>query len=281
MKSYILSADSTLDMPGELLKQYDIRVIPSYVTMGERTVDDWPELTQKDLLDYVRQSGQLAKTSAANPDDYAQWFRKLRAEGRPVVHVAKSSALSSCYQNACVAAQELDQVWVVDSKNLAGGTSMSILAALRSGPDDPAGAAAFLEAYRERIDGSFIIETLEFLRKGGRCSTVAALGANILKLRPEIVFDGGIMRVGKKYRGAYRKCVYEYLNDQLAKLPGYETELVYMNHTLQDPAFLEELKSYVKEKTGCRELIEYPASSAISTHCGPNTFGVFFVRKEK
>lgn len=281
MKSYILSADSTLDMPGELLKQYDIRVIPSYVTMGERTVDDWPELTQKDLLDYVRQSGQLAKTSAANPDDYAQWFRKLRAEGRPVVHVAKSSALSSCYQNACVAAQELDQVWVVDSKNLAGGTSMSILAALRSGPDDPAGAAAFLEAYRERIDGSFIIETLEFLRKGGRCSTVAALGANILKLRPEIVFDGGIMRVGKKYRGAYRKCVYEYLNDQLAKLPGYETELVYMNHTLQDPAFLEELKGYVKEKTGCRELIEYPASSAISTHCGPNTFGVFFVRKEK
>lgn len=281
MKSYILSADSTLDMPGELLKQYDIRVIPSYVTMGERTVDDWPELTQKDLLDYVRQSGQLAKTSAANPDDYAQWFRKLRAEGRPVVHVAKSSALSSCYQNACVAAQELDQVWVVDSKNLAGGTSMSILAALRSGPDDPAGAAAFLEAYRERIDGSFIIETLEFLRKGGRCSTVAALGANILKLRPEIVFDDGIMRVGKKYRGAYRKCVYEYLNDQLAKLPGYETELVYMNHTLQDPAFLEELKGYVKEKTGCRELIEYPASSAISTHCGPNTFGVFFVRKEK
>ena len=281
MKPYIISADSTLDMPFALIEQHDIRVIPSYVTMGERTVDDWPELTQKDLLDYVRQSGQLAKTSAANPDDYAQWFRKLRAEGRPVVHVAKSSALSSCYQNACVAAQELDQVWVVDSKNLAGGTSMSILAALRSGPDDPAGAAAFLEAYRERIDGSFIIETLEFLRKGGRCSTVAALGANILKLRPEIVFDGGIMRVGKKYRGAYRKCVYEYLNDQLAKLPGYETELVYMNHTLQDPAFLEELKSYVKEKTGCRELIEYPASSAISTHCGPNTFGVFFVRKEK
>ena len=281
MKSYILSADSTLDMPGELLKQYDIRVIPSYVTMGERTVDDWPELTQKDLLDYVRTSGQLAKTSAANPDDYEKWFRKLRSEGRPVVHVAKSSGLSSCWQNACMAAQEVGEVWVVDSKNLAGGTSMTILAALREGPDEPAAAAAFMEAYRERIEGSFVIETLEFLRKGGRCSALAALGANILKLRPEIVFDGGIMRVGKKYRGAYRKCVYEYLDDQLAKLPGYETDLVYMNHTLQDPAFLEELKTYVKEKTGCRELIEYPASSAISTHCGPNTFGVFFVRKEK
>ena len=281
MKSYILSADSTLDMPPELIARYDIRIIPSYVTMGERTVDDWPELTQKDLLDYVRTSGQLAKTSAANPDDYEKWFRKLRSEGRPVVHVAKSSGLSSCWQNACMAAQEVGEVWVVDSKNLAGGTSLSILAALRSGPDDAVGAAAFMEAYRERIDGSFVIETLEFLRKGGRCSALAALGANILKLRPEIVFDGGIMRVGKKYRGAYRKCVYEYLDDQLAKLPGYETDLVYMNHTLQDPAFLEELKTYVKEKTGCRELIEYPASSAISTHCGPNTFGVFFVRKEK
>ena len=243
--------------------------------------DDWPELTQKDLLDYVRTSGQLAKTSAANPDDYEKWFRKLRSEGRPVVHVAKSSGLSSCWQNACMAAQEVGEVWVVDSRNLAGGTSMTILAALREGPDEPAAAAAFMEAYRERIEGSFVIETLEFLRKGGRCSALAALGANILKLRPEIVFDGGIMRVGKKYRGAYRKCVYEYLDDQLAKLPGYETDLVYMNHTLQDPAFLEELKTYVKEKTGCRELIEYPASSAISTHCGPNTFGVFFVRKEK
>ena len=281
MKSYILSADSTLDMPPELIARYDIRIIPSYVTMGEKTVDDWPELTQKDLLDYVRTSGQLAKTSAANPDDYEKWFRKLRSEGRPVVHVAKSSGLSSCWQNACMAAQEVGEVWVVDSKNLAGGTSMTILAALREGPDEPTAAAAFMEAYRERIEGSFVIETLEFLRKGGRCSALAALGANILKLRPEIVFDGGIMRVGKKYRGAYRKCVYEYLDDQLAKLPGYETELVYMNHTLQDPAFLEELKSYVKEKTGCRELIEYPASSAISTHCGPNTFGVFFVRKEK
>ena len=281
MKSYILSADSTLDMPPELIARYDIRIIPSYVTMGERTVDDWPELTQKDLLDYVRTSGQLAKTSAANPDDYEKWFRKLRSEGRPVVHVAKSSGLSSCWQNACMAAQEVGEVWVVDSRNLAGGTSMTILAALREGPDEPAAAAAFMEAYRERIDGSFVIETLEFLRKGGRCSALAALGANILKLRPEIVFDGGIMRVGKKYRGAYRKCVYEYLDDQLAKLPGYETDLVYMNHTLQNPAFLEELKTYVKEKTGCRELIEYPASSAISTHCGPNTFGVFFVRKEK
>lgn len=281
MKPYIISADSTLDMPPELIEEHDIRVIASYVTMGERTVDDWPDLTQKDLLDYVRRSGQLAKTSAANPDDYEKWFRRLTAEGRPVIHVAKSAGLSSCYQNACMAAREVENVWVVDSKNLAGGTSMTILAALRSGIEDPAELAAFMEAYRERIDGSFIIETLEFLYKGGRCSALAALGANVLRLRPEIVFDGGLMRVGKKYRGVYRKCVYQYLDDQLAKLPGYETDLVYMNHTLQDPAFLEELKTYVKEKTGCKELIEYPASSAISTHCGPNTFGVFFVRKEK
>lgn len=281
MKSYILSADSTLDMSPELLAQYDIRLIPSYVTMGDQTLDDWPELTQKELLDYVKTSGELAKTSAANPDDYETWFRRLTAEGRPVVHVAKSSRLSSCWQNACMAAKEVGNVWVVDSKNLSGGTSLSILATLRSGPDDAAEAAAYMEAYRERIEGSFIIETLEFLRKGGRCSALAALGANILKLRPEIVFDDGIMRVGKKYRGVYRKCVYEYLDDQLAKLPGYETDLVYLNHTLQDPAFLEELKAYVKEKTGCRELIEYPACSAISTHCGPNTVGLFFVRKEK
>ena len=281
MKPYIISADSTLDMPFALIEQHDIRVIPSYVTMGDRTVDDWPELTQQQLLDYVKQTGKLAKTSAANPSDYEAWFRKLLEEGRPVIHVAKSSGISSCYENACMAAKEVENVWVVDSKNLAGGTSMTILAALATDLEDPAQVAVFMESYRERIEGSFIIETLEFLRKGGRCSPLAALGANILKLRPEVVFDGGIMRVGKKYRGVYRKCVYEYLDDQLAKLDRYETDLVYMNHTLQDPNFLEELKTYVREKTGCKELIEYPASSAISTHCGPNTFGVFFVRKEK
>ena len=281
MKPYIISADSTLDMPEELLRQYDIRPIASYVTMGEKTVDDWPDLTQKDLLDYVRQSGQLAKTSAANPDDYEKWFRKLAAEGKPVIHVAKSAGVSSCYQNACMAASEVGNVWVVDSKCLAGGTSLTILAALHTDLEDPAQVAAFMEEYRSRIDGSFIIETLEFLHKGGRCSTLAAMGANILKLRPEIVFDSGIMRVGKKYRGVYRKCVYQFLDDKFAMLPELETDLVYMNHTIEDPAFLEELKTYVREKTGCGQLIEYPACSAISTHCGPNTFGLFFVRKQK
>ncbi len=281
MKPYIISADSTLDMPDDFLKLYDIRPIASYVTMGDRTVDDWPDLTQQDLLDYVRRSGQLAKTSAANPGDYEKWFRKLTAEGRPVIHVSKSAGVSSCYQNACLAAQEVGNVWVVDSKSLAGGTSLTILAALRTDLKDPAAVAAFMEAYRERVEGSFIIETLEFLHKGGRCSSLAAMGANILKLRPEIVFDNGVMRQGKKYRGVYRKCVYQYLEDLLAKLAEYETDLVYVSHTIQDPAFLEELKTWLREKTGCHQLIEYPASSAISTHCGPNTFGVFFVRKEK
>ena len=276
----IFSADSTFDMPPDLIAEYDIRVIPSYVTMGDRTVDDWPDLTQQDLLDYVRRTGKLAQTSAANPSDYETWFRKLLTEGRPVIHVAKSSGISSCYENACMAARELDNILVFDSKSLAGGTSMPMLAALRSDLTDPAALVALMEDRRDRIEGSFIIETLEFLRKGGRCSSLAALGANILKLRPEIVFDNGIMRVGKKYRGVYRKCVYEYLDDQVAKLPQYETDLIYMNHTIQDPAFLEELKAYVREKTGCRELIEYPAGSAISTHCGPNTFGMFLLRKQ-
>lgn len=281
MKPYIISADSTLDMPDDFLKLYDIRPIASYVTMGDQTVADWPNLSQQDLFDYVRRSGQLAKTSAANPADYERWFRKLTAEGRPVIHVSKSSGVSSCYQNACIAAQEVGNVWVVDSKYLAGGTSLTILAALHTDLKEPAAVAAFMEAFRERVEGSFLIETLEFLRKGGRCSALAAMGANILKLRPEIVFDNGSMRVGKKYRGVYQKCVYQFLEDLLAKLPDYDTDLVYISHTILDSAFLEELKTWVRKKTDCHQLIVFPASSAISTHCGPNTFGVFFVRKEK
>ena len=153
--------------------------------------------------------------------------------------------------------------------------------AIRCGIEDPAALTAHLEAYRERIEGSFIIETLEFLHKGGRCSTVAALGANILRLRPEIVIEDGGMHVGKKFRGPYNKCVYDYIDDRLSRLPELETDLVYVNLTIQKPESLEELLAYVREKTGCKQLIETPASAAISTHCGPNTFGFFFVRKEK
>lgn len=279
MKNIILSADSTMDMPAEMIERIDLRVIASYVTMGDQTVEDWPDVSQEDLLGYVRRSGKLAQTSAANPADYEAWFRKLAAEGKPVVHIAKSSGISSCYDNARIAAQEVGNVWVVDSKNLSGGSALLILEAAGCGIEDPEALCRHLEEYRERIDGSFIIETLEFLRKGGRCSTVAALGANILKLRPEIVIENGIMHVGKKYRGVYSKCVYDFLNDKLAMLDSFDTDLVYVNHTIQDPAFLQELLAYLREKTGCGQLIEFPASAAISTHCGPNTFGVFFVRK--
>ena len=279
MKNIILSADSTMDMPAEMIERIDLRVIASYVTMGDRTVEDWPDVSQEDLLGYVRRSGKLAQTSAANPADYEAWFRKLAAEGKPVVHIAKSSGISSCYDNARIAAEEVGNVWVVDSKNLSGGSALLILEAARCGIEEPEALCSHLEAYRERIDGSFIIETLEFLRKGGRCSTVAALGANILKLRPEIVIENGIMHVGKKYRGVYSKCVYDFLNSKLAMLDSFQTDLVFVNHTIQDPAFLKELLDYLREKTGVRELIEFPASAAISTHCGPNTFGVFFVRK--
>ena len=279
MKNIILSADSTMDMPAEMIERIDLRVIASYVTMGDRTVEDWPDVSQEDLLGYVRRSGKLAQTSAANPADYEAWFRKLAAEGKPVVHIAKSSGVSSCYDNARIAAEEVGNVWVVDSKNLSGGSALLILEAARCGIEEPEALCSHLEAYRERIDGSFIIETLEFLRKGGRCSTVAALGANILKLRPEIVIENGIMHVGKKYRGVYSKCVYDFLNSKLAMLDSFQTDLVFVNHTIQDPAFLKELLDYLREKTGVRELIEFPASAAISTHCGPNTFGVFFVRK--
>ena len=281
MRPYIISADSTLDMPPELLRAYDIRVIPSYVTLGDKTLPDWPDLTQKELLDYVKTSGKAAKTSAANPTEYEAWFRSLLAEGLPVVHVAKSSGISSCYEHACMAAGNLENVRVVDSKILSGGSAFLILAALRDEPADAEAAAARMELLRDRICGSFIIETLEFLRKGGRCSTLAAMGANILRLRPEIVFDNGTMRVGKKYRGVFRSCVYNYIEDRLAKLDEFETDTVYVNHTIQDSAFLEELKLCLRKKTGCSTLIEYPASSAISTHCGPNTFGFFLLRKEK
>ena len=145
--------------------------------------------------------------------------------------------------------------------------------------EDPKELVADLEAYTKRIDCSFIIETLDFLYKGGRCSGLAAFGANLLKLRPEIIMDDGKMSPGKKYRGPYEKCVLSFIDEKLGNIERFEPEQVYINHTLQDPAMLDRIIGHIKAKNYFRNFVVYSVCAAVATHCGPNTFGIITVRK--
>lgn len=279
----IITSDSTTDLSPALRERYGVQLMPLGINLNDKEYTDGIDIDPEMIYENYRRNKTLPKTAAPNLEDCSAFFRRFVEQGFSVVHFTISSEMSSTYQNSVIAAQDFDDVHVVDTQNLStGGGLLVIRAAELAQKGLSAGEIARdCRALAPFVDASFVIDSLEFLHKGGRCSTVAALGANILRLRPEIVIEDGGMHVGKKFRGPYNKCVYDYIDDRLSRLPELETDLVYVNHTIQNPEFLEELLAYVREKTGCKQLIETPASAAISTHCGPNTFGFFFVRKEK
>jgi len=281
MSNFIVTADTTMDLPMETIRRLNIHPIVSYVSLGGDNLADWPDLSAQDLFDYVAKSGQLPKTAAANPSDYEEFFRGLRAEDdRPIIHIAKSSGISSCYENAVVAAQDIPDVYVVDSLGLSTGSGMLVMMAAESEESDPKKLIAELDEFKTRIRCSFIIETLDYLYKGGRCSGLAALAAGLLKLRPEIVVDNGKMHAGRKFRGAYEKCLYTFIDETLQDIERFEPGVLYVNHTMQDKKLLDALIQHIRDKHYFKDVVEYPACAAIATHCGPNTFGMHPVLKK-
>ena len=281
MSHFIVTADTTMDLPMEVIEELDIRPIVSYVSLGGDNLPDWPDISSKDLFDYVKKSGQLPKTAAANPTDYEDFFRKIREEdSRPIIHIAKSSGISSCYENAVLAARDIPDVYVVDSKGLSGGSGMLVMMAAKSDKSDPEELIAELDEFKTRIECSFLIETLDFLYKGGRCSGLAALAAGLLKLRPEIVVDDGKMHAARKFRGPYEKCLYTFIDETFRDLNRFEPGILYVNHTMQDKALLEKLMQHIRDFNYFEDVKEFPACAAIATHCGPNCFGFHPVRKK-
>ena len=281
MSNFIVTADTTMDLPMEVIQELDIRPIVSYVSLGGDNLADWPDITSQDLFDYVKKSGQLPKTAAANPTDYEEFFRKIReTDSRPIIHIAKSSGISSCYENAVIASREIPDVYVVDSLGLSTGSGMLVMMAAKSDKTDPKELVAELDEFKTRIECSFIIETLDFLYKGGRCSGLAALAAGILKLRPEIVLENGKMHAGRKFRGPYEKCLYTFIDETLKDLDRFEPGVLYVNHTMQDRKLLDALIQHIKDMNYFEDVKEFTACAAIATHCGPNTFGFHPVRKK-
>lgn len=281
MSNFIVTADTTMDLPMDIIKRLDIRPIVSYVSLGGDDLPDWPDIKAEDLFEYVKKSGQLPKTAAANLTDYEEFFKKIRQEDdRPIIHIAKSSGISSCYENAVVASRDIPDVYVVDSLGLSTGSGMLVMMAAESDKTDPKELIAELDEFKTRIECSFIIETLDYLYKGGRCSGLAALAAGLLKLRPEIVVDNGKMHAARKFRGPYEKCLYTFIDETFKDLNRFEPGVLYINHTIQDKKLLDALIDHIRAFHYFADVREFPACAAIATHCGPNCFGMHPVRKK-
>lgn len=280
-KQIIISSDSTCDLSSELIDRYNIRILPMGVSLGDEIYRDGVNIMPDDLYNYVAKTGQLPKTSAINMAENAEYFEKLTQDGSAVIHFTISASMSATYNNARVAAEDFEDVYVVDSKNLSTGNGLLVIAAAEMARQgmEAREIAQKVSALADYVDASFVVDNLEYLAKGGRCSAVAAFGANLLQLKPCISVKNGAMGVGKKYRGKFEKVLPSYVAERLANSDDIELDRVFVTHAGCDPQLVESVAELVKNTLPFKEVLVTRAGCTVSSHCGANTLGVLFIRK--
>jgi DegV family protein with EDD domain len=276
-----ITADSTCDLPQELLEKYNISLIPLTVVKNDQSFKDGVDIRPADIFAHVAAGGALCSTSAGSVGEYADVFEVHAAENDAVIHISLGSGFSSSYQNACLAAEDFENVYCVDSMNLTTGQGFLVLraAALAASGMEPKAIVAELNALAPKVEASFLVDKLDYLAKGGRCSSAAALGANLLNLKPCIEVKNGKMSVVKKYRGNYAKCLATYVKDRLADREDLVGDTLFVTQTKIDDACYAAVMDAVKAHGKFDTIYETTAGCTVSCHCGPGTLGVIFVRK--
>lgn len=279
-----ISSDSTCDLNRDYIDAHGVEIVPLYTNMGDKTYRDGVDITPADIYAHVAAGGALCSTAANNVSDYQDVFSRLLADCDAVIHINISADFSSCHQNACVAAEEFPgRVFVVDSRNLSTGHGHVVCEAVKmaeAGILSPAEIAEALRDLADRVDASFVLDRLDYMVKGGRCSAVAALGANLLKLKPYIEVVDGKMRVGKKYRGSFEKCILEYVKDKLQGRDDLVLERIFITYTPVQEGLVEKVRAAVASYAPFEEIVETQAGCTISCHCGPGTLGILFIRSK-
>ena len=276
-----ISADSTCDLSQDLIEKYDISIVPLYVVKGEKTYRDGVDIRPSDIFEYVENGQGTCNTSAVNIVEYTERFENYLKEYDAVIHINISSDLSTCNQSACIAASQWENVYIVDSRNLSTGSGHLVLdaALLAAEGMAPADIKAELDKRASKLEASFVINTLKYLHKGGRCSGVAALGANLLKIKPCIEVVNGKMEVGKKYRGPYEKVILQYVEDRLKNRDDIDYRRIFITHTPISEEIIKSVTAAIQKLGQFEEIIETTAGCTISNHCGPATLGILFYKK--
>jgi DegV family protein with EDD domain len=274
-----ISADSTCDLSPDLVESLGITITPLSITVDDDVFKDGIDITPTQLIAYV-EAGKHCQTGAVNVFEYQQHFEKMTAQGDEVVHISLGSGFSSCYNNALLAARDFPGVRVVDSRNLSTGSGHIVYeAALLAAQGKPASEIAEeLEQLVPKVDASFIIDQLDYLARGGRCSAITAHGARILRLKPSIEVRDGAMIVGRKYRGHFEKAVKLYVQDRLEQNGALDPCRAFITHAGCSDDVVAAVRSLLEEKGYFQEIIITEAGCTITNHCGPNTLGVLFRR---
>lgn len=283
MKEVIITADSTCDLPKELIQQNNITIIPLSVLLGESSYLDGIEVFPKDIYVYVDKTGVLPKTAAVTPSQYREVFEEYTKAGMAVVHIGLSSAISSSYQNACMAASDLEDVYCIDSKSLCTGAGLLVLKAcdFRDKGFDAKKIYNRVSSLVSKVSTTFVLDNLEYLYKGGRCSGVTKFSANVLGIKPSIAMDSeGKLGVAKKYRGKIDVVYKQYINDCLKNVKDIDKDrIVIANSGGVDDEILGYARGVIEGKKYFKEIITADAGCTISSHCGPKTLAIFYIRK--
>ena len=277
----IISSDSTTDLSAELRERYNIKILPLGVNLGGKTYKDGLEITPDDIYEHHRKTGELPKTTAANVGESMDFFKQFTDEGKTVIHFTISSTMSSTYSNACLAAAEFENVYVIDSANLSTGAGLLVVNAAEMAAKGME-AEEIVEKIKEltsHVDASFVIDNLEYLHKGGRCSALAMMGANLLKLKPCIEVKNGSMGVGKKYRGKYADVLKTYVAERIGDGSDIDLDRVFVTHAGCDETIVNSVVEQVKAAAPFKEVFLTRAGCTVSAHCGADTLGVLFIRK--
>jgi len=276
-----LTTDSTCDLPQELLTKNNIHIFPLFICQKDQSYKDLVEINTLDVYKYHDETGELCKTQAVNYDTYYEYFEKETKNYDHIIHISLGSKFSSCYQNAFLAAKEFENIHVIDSNNLSTGQGISVLKAadLINEGKNVNEIISFIEEYKNKIEISFLLSTLEYLQKGGRCSSITAFGASVLRLKPSIDLVDGVMDTGKLYRGDTMMCVPKYVADKLASRDDIDTSRILITDSYCTQEVLDVLYNAVSENSSFDEVILAKSGCTISSHCGPNCLGIIYARK--
>ena len=277
-----MTADSTCDLTPELIRKYEIGVVPLSVVIDGEVFHDGVDVTPRDIF-RAADAGKSVRTAAVNTFEYKEFFKKQLKKCDQLVHVCLGSGVSSCYSDAMEASREVGNVFVVDSRNLSTGSGLLVLEGLsmiREGVEDGKAIAEALQAKTGLVNASFVLRTVDYLRRGGRCTGLEALGAKMLHIRPSIVVQDGKMRPGEKYRGRFEHYLKHYIEDLLENDSNIDFQRVFVVHSPSEEGLVSFAIEKVKSYGLFREVLETMAGCTVCCHCGPDTLGLMFMNKE-
>ncbi len=277
-------ADSTCDLSPELATKYDIDILPLHILLGEDEYEDGKNVTPEEIFSWSDEHKTTPKTSAPSLADAIELFRLYVEAGREIICFSISSSMSTSNNVMRIAAEELEateRITVIDSANLSTGIGLLVVEAAIMAQNNHTAAeiTSVIEKLKPNVRASFVVDTLIYLYRGGRCNAVAAMAGGVLKLHPKIVVENGAMNASKKYRGKINSAIMSYVKDMEKDLQSARPDRVFITHSGCDHAIVEAVREYLESLGVFSEILETRAGGVISSHCGPGTLGVLYISK--